>query len=153
MEYCPVEEKEIECPAGCKFIKEGLCDYPYSCVNDQQQISEITRITNMICKRFGLSWHDIISRKRDDTVATARQIVMYIAYQETTMTLKQIGDYLGGRTPATVSFGYQKIATCKNNDRNISLAVKAVSCIQDKQGEKGMALPLSPDGLYGINRT
>lgn len=60
------------------------------------------------------------SRARNEDIALIRQVAMYLLRQKTALTLFAIGKHLGDRTPATVAFGYQKIAnalggsTCLN---------------------------------------
>ena len=31
--YCPLKLEKIHCP-GCQFVKENLCDWPYSSIED-----------------------------------------------------------------------------------------------------------------------
>lgn len=47
---------------------------------------------------------------RDESIALTRQVAMYLIRQKTDLSLDATGRQLGNRTPATVSFGYQKIA-------------------------------------------
>ena len=114
MEYCPIDRTDSNCFETCYFMKEGLCDYPYAYLLDEEQIKELTELIAETCAEAGIKWEDITGRKRDAKTALARQMVMYYTYQNTDLRLQQIGDILGGRTPATVSYGYQKIAAMKN---------------------------------------
>lgn len=50
------------------------------------------------------------SRGRNKEIALSRQVAMYLIRQKTNLSLLATGKQLGDRTPATVSFGYQKIA-------------------------------------------
>jgi chromosomal replication initiator protein len=67
-------------------------------------------ITEAVVNSFQLTPSDLRSRKRDEITALARQVAMYLIRQETDSSLAEIGRELGGRTPATVSHAYQKIA-------------------------------------------
>jgi chromosomal replication initiator protein len=73
-------------------------------------------ITEAVVNSFQLTPSDLKSRKRDEATALARQVAMYLIRQETDCSLAEIGQELGGRTPATVSHAYQKIAGDINND-------------------------------------
>ncbi|MFC1953001.1 chromosomal replication initiator protein DnaA [Chloroflexota bacterium] len=67
-------------------------------------------ITEAVVNSFQLTPSDLRGRKRDEVTARARQVAMYLIRQETDCSLAEIGRELGGRSPATVSYGYQKIA-------------------------------------------
>jgi len=73
-------------------------------------------IMESVVDRFQLTPSDLRGRKRDGATALARQVAMYLIRQETDCSLSVIGKELGGRTPATVSHAYQKIAEDINND-------------------------------------
>ncbi len=67
-------------------------------------------ILETVADIFQLSLQDLKGRKRDSEVALARQVAMYLIRQETDYSLDKIGGELGGRSPATVSHAYTKIA-------------------------------------------
>jgi chromosomal replication initiator protein len=73
-------------------------------------------IMEAVVDSFQLTPSDLKGRKRDEMTALARQVTMYLIRQETDCSLSAIGKELGGRTPATVSHAYQKIADDINND-------------------------------------
>lgn len=68
------------------------------------------RIMEAVVNTFHLTPSDLKGRKRDSSTALARQVAMYLIRQETDASLAAIGNHLGGRSPATVSHAYQKIA-------------------------------------------
>ncbi len=60
----------------------------------------------------------LIKRGRSKEVASARQMAMYLAREETGASLPQIGEALGGRDHTTVMYGWEKIASqIEQNDR------------------------------------
>ncbi len=73
-------------------------------------------IVEAVVENFQLSPADLKGRKRDEATVLARQVTMYLIRQETDCSLADIGKEMGGRTPATVSYAYQKIANDINND-------------------------------------
>jgi len=62
---------------------------------------------------------DLKSRKRNEATVLARQVAMYLIRQETDCSLAEVGQELGGRSPATVSYAYQKIASDINNSPSV----------------------------------
>ncbi len=63
-----------------------------------------------VAESFRISPVDLTSQKRDKETALARQMAMYVMKQEMKCSLAQIGKELGGRNPATITHGCQKIA-------------------------------------------
>ncbi len=68
-------------------------------------------IMEAVVNHFQMTPSELKGRKRDEATALARQVAMYLIRQETDCSLAEVGKDLGGRTPATVSHAYQKIAT------------------------------------------
>ena len=73
-------------------------------------------IMEAVASSFKLTLSDLKGRKRDEETVLARQMAMYLIRQETDYSLAEIGKELGGRSPATISYAYGKIATGINND-------------------------------------
>lgn len=76
-------------------------------------------IIEAVVNTFQLTPSDLKSRKRDGATALARQVAMYLIRQETDCSLSAIGQELGGRSPATVSHAYQKIANDITNSQSL----------------------------------
>jgi len=76
-------------------------------------------IMEAVVNSFQLTPSDLKSRKRDEATALARQVAMYLIRQETDCSLAKIGLELGGRSPATISYAYQKIADDINNSPSL----------------------------------
>jgi chromosomal replication initiator protein len=76
-------------------------------------------ITEAVVSCFQLTPADLKGRKRDAATALARQVAMYLIRQETDCSLADIGQELGGRSPATVSHAYQKISGDINNSPSL----------------------------------
>ena len=71
-------------------------------------------ITESVVDSFQITPSDLKGRKRDEATALARHVAMYLIRQETDCSLSEIGRALGGRSAATVSYAYQKIASAIN---------------------------------------
>jgi chromosomal replication initiator protein len=72
-------------------------------------------IIEAVVNSFQLTPSDLKGRKRDEATALARQVAMYLIRQETDCSLAAVGQELGGRSPATVTYAYQKIANDIHN--------------------------------------
>ena len=76
-------------------------------------------IMEAVVNSFQLTPSDLKSRKRDEATVLARQVAMYLIRQEINCSLAEIGQELGGRSPATISHAYQKIAGDINNSPSL----------------------------------
>lgn len=82
-------------------------------VNDHQPIPlTVDKILDEIARTFGVSVADIKSKKRNSSVSNARQCAAYVIREVTGMSMKEIGDNLGGRDHSTVVYALQK---CEKN--------------------------------------
>jgi chromosomal replication initiator protein len=89
--------------------------------NEEPSNTHITPnlIMEAVVNSFRLTPSDLKGRKRDEATALARQVAMYLLRQETDYSLAEIGRELGGRSPATISHSYQKIAGELNNSPSL----------------------------------
>jgi len=76
----------------------------------------LPQITEAVATSFNIPLSELIGRKRDEATVLARQVAMYLMRQETENSLATIGKELGGRSPATISYAYEKIAGSISND-------------------------------------
>ena len=75
------------------------------------------KISNEISSYYSLSLSDLVSSSRKQQHVYARQLLMYIAKEDYNLTVKFIGDNLGGRDHSTVLHGIDKIKEdIKNNN-------------------------------------
>lgn len=73
-------------------------------------------ILNAVCHYFHLARQDLQGSRRDQPLALARQIAMYLLREETNSSLMEIGHFLGDRDHSTILHGYGKIASLINSD-------------------------------------
>lgn len=66
-------------------------------------------IINTVSEHLNISVSDIVSTKRSQDIATARQISMYLCRKYTDKGLKSIGDAFGGKDHSTVHSNIQKV--------------------------------------------
>jgi chromosomal replication initiator protein len=91
-----------------------------------QDAVSLNAVVEATATYFRLSPDDLASRKRTQIIARARQLVMYLAREETTASLPQIGEALGGRDHSTVVHGCSKIAAKIATDAALAQDVEAI---------------------------
>ena len=77
------------------------------------------QIVETVALSFQMPLSELKGRKRDGATVLARQVTMYLMRQETECSLAEIGRELGGRSPATISYAYEKIANNISNDPHL----------------------------------
>lgn len=107
-------------------------------MNNENLESKARMIVDAVVDIFMISRSDLVSRKRDDHTALARQVAMYLIWQDTDFTLAEIGRELGGRSPATVTYAYQKIAVMLPKWRSLRGKVEAIRMLFESQKPKTM---------------
>ncbi len=68
-------------------------------------------VINLTGAHFGLAPDALLGKKRDKSVALARQVAMYLMREEMDASWTDIGRALGGRDHSTVLYGHHKIST------------------------------------------
>jgi chromosomal replication initiator protein len=76
----------------------------------------VDRIIETVAEHYGLTREKLLSRDRSREVALPRQVAMYLIREETSASLPQIGDELGGRDHTTVMYGCDKISDLMETD-------------------------------------
>ena len=71
----------------------------------------LDRIATVVATHYGLKLADLRSQKRTKSVSLPRQIAMYLAREETSMSLVDIGDFFSGRDHTTVLYAVDRTAT------------------------------------------
>lgn len=69
----------------------------------------ISNIEKVVCSDMALPIQEVRSKSRKQKVVEARHLIMYLSKKHTNYSLSAIGEFMGGRTHATVLHGYQMI--------------------------------------------
>ena len=89
----------------------------------------VEKIIGAVAKYYGTNAEDIKSKKKNDTVANARHIAVYIIRQLTDLPFKKIGEIVG-RDHSTIMSSINKveinIKTKKNTDSDIKRIIKEI---------------------------
>ena len=83
----------------------------------------ITEIIDAAASEFGVERQALLARDRRPTVATARQVAMYLARELTAHSLPEIGRGIGGRSHTTVLHAVNRISSAMSSDPDVQSAV------------------------------
>lgn len=89
-----------------KLAQESLKD-----LVNENKVTTITPnyIVEIVSEHMGISADDIRSKKRSQDIALARQVVMYLGRSYTQVSLKSIGESVGGKDHTTVLNGIKRV--------------------------------------------
>jgi chromosomal replication initiator protein len=83
----------------------------------------IPEIIDAAAGEFGVERQSLLARDRRPSVATARQVAMYLARELTGHSLPEIGRGMGGRSHTTVLHAVNRVSTALDNDPEVQTAV------------------------------
>jgi len=92
-------------------------------VNNIEKEVDIDKIQRSVSAYFSVSVNDLKDKTRKKEVATARQVAMYFAKEYTDYSLKQIGQYFGGRDHSTVIHAVQCVHNMIDTDNSFKKTV------------------------------
>lgn len=84
-----------------------------------RQIS-IDNIQRLVAEYYNIKISDILSKRRNRTIARPRQMAMFLAKELTNHSLPEIGDAFGGRDHTTVLHACKRIAELKESSADVS---------------------------------
>lgn len=97
----------------------------YTMVSRREKLT-LDDIISAVARYYNLSEAELLGRSRRKEIAQARQMVMYLAREETNASLPQIGQGLGGRDHTTVLYGSEKIAAQVETENDLRRDVIAI---------------------------
>ncbi len=86
-------------------------------------------IIQAVSKHYGVSFADILSDKRTQNIALARQVGMFLTKEFTDLSLAGIGDVFGGRNHSTVIHATNKVKTDAENDPKFNKELNSLRSI------------------------
>jgi chromosomal replication initiator protein len=87
----------------------------------------IPDILQVVMDRFHLRLSDLQGKRRHRSIASARQICMYLTRQLTGHSLGEIGGYFGGRDHTTVLHAVRTIEGQRGNDSELDVALRQMT--------------------------
>ncbi len=95
--------------------------------HDDANVISPTDIITATAQYFRLSVDDLYGSSRSQSVATARQIAMYLCRERTNLSLPKIGQLFGNRDHTTVMYAYKKISELMKERRSIYNQVSEIT--------------------------
>ncbi len=94
---------------------------------DDANVISPTDIITATAQYFRLSVDDLYGSSRSQSIATARQIAMYLCRERTSLSLPKIGQLFGNRDHTTVMYAYKKISELMKERRSIYNQVSEIT--------------------------
>ncbi|VVC76894.1 Chromosomal replication initiator protein DnaA [Aquicella siphonis] len=98
-----------------EFVKEALRDL----LALQDKLVTIENIQRTVAEYYKIKVADVLSKRRNRSVARPRQIAMALAKELTNHSLPEIGDAFGGRDHTTVLHACRMITELRQSDADI----------------------------------
>lgn len=86
--------------------------------------ADFNRVVRCVAKHYSYSLRDLRSKKRSKDLSFARQLAMFLMKRTTDKSLRDIGDFLGGRDHSTVMHALGKLERYLEENPNFSEKVK-----------------------------
>lgn len=106
-----------ERPIDLELAKEVLEEF--GVVQNEQRDPPIHQIMDEISRYYGVKLSDLLSKRRQKSIAGPRQVGMWLARQYTRHSLEEIGSYFGGRDHTTVMHAVKSIDTKQADDPSL----------------------------------
>ncbi len=101
---------------------------------DDANVISPTDIITATAQYFKLTVDDLYGSSRSQSVATARQIAMYLCRERTSLSLPKIGQLFGNRDHTTVMYAYKKISELMKERRSIYNQVTEITAQLGRNG-------------------
>jgi len=98
------------------FVREALKDL----INLQDKLVTIDNIQKTVAEYFKIKVSDLLSKRRNRSVARPRQVSMALAKELTNHSLPEIGEAFGGRDHTTVLHACRTIAQLRKSNTDIA---------------------------------
>ena len=116
--YSLLEEK----PITIELTKEVLKDL----LKESKKLITTDFIQRCVAEEFGISLHELKTRRRNKNIVLPRQVAMYLSRELTELSLPEIGTFFGGKDHTTVLHSYNKIKRDLNKNETLKEKVERV---------------------------
>jgi chromosomal replication initiator protein len=107
-----------DAPLSVSLAAKALQDL-YTAESKMRPVLTIPVVLEGICKYYNVDLERLKSKQRDREIAWPRQVAMYVMREETSASLFQIGNSLGGRDHTTIIHGCEKVHNEMTNNDHI----------------------------------
>ena len=115
-------------PITIEFAKAALRDL----LAVQEKLVTIENIQKTVCEYYKVRSSELLSKKRNRSIARPRQVAMYLSKTLTRHSLPEIGEAFGGRDHTTVLHAYRKIKELIQSDgrmeEDLKMLTRLLSC-------------------------
>ncbi len=98
-----------------EFVKDALRDL----IAAQDRQISIDNIQKTVAEYYKIKVSDLMSKRRNRSIARPRQVAMTLAKELTNRSLPEIGESFGGKDHTTVLHACRKIKSLREEDRDI----------------------------------
>ena len=96
-----LEEKPITLESTKEVLKDLL--------KEPKRLVTVDFVQRCVAEEFGVTLHDLKTRRRHKNIVLPRQVAMYLSRELTDLSLPEIGNHFGGKDHTTVLHSYNKI--------------------------------------------
>ena len=107
-------------PITIEFAKEALRDL----LAVQEKLITIENIQKTVCEYYKVRSSELLSKKRNRSIARPRQVAMHLSKTLTRHSLPEIGEAFGGRDHTTVLHAHRKIKELEQSDSRMEEDLK-----------------------------
>lgn len=115
-------------PITIEFAKEALKDL----LAVQEKLVSIENIQKTVCEYYKVRSSELLSKKRNRSIARPRQVAMHLSKILTRHSLPEIGEAFGGRDHTTVLHAHRKIKELEQSDsrmeEDLKMLTRLLSC-------------------------
>jgi len=86
----------------------------------------VRSIARAVSAYYRIGWNDLASPRRTSNIVRARQVLIFLAREHTTLSLPQIGRRVGGRDHTTVLHSCRKIAFLRDADPELRQELREI---------------------------
>lgn len=102
----------------------------------------VRSIAKAVSHYYGIGWNDLASPRRTSKIVRARQVLIFLAREHTTLSLPQIGRHVGGRDHTTVLHSCRKIGHLRDIDPEMRQELRDIEEIVYEQ--------VAPNAYYEV---
>jgi chromosomal replication initiator protein len=84
------------------------------------------QVLGAVARFYQVSEQKVTGRKRNKDIVRPRQVAMYLMRKETSASLPEIGQVLGGRDHTTVIYGVEKIEGLLEQDNTLRREILSI---------------------------
>lgn len=115
-------------PITMEFAKDALKDL----LAVQEKLVTMENIQKTVCEYYKVRGSELLSKKRNRSIARPRQVAMHLSKILTRHSLPEIGEAFGGRDHTTVLHAHRKIMELEQSDsrmeEDLKMLMRLLSC-------------------------